>query len=81
MGGDERSLFHANSIGSALSRLLVRSSRPSPCRLQTIAYQQLNEEQLGRVIAMAEKLLSGDTATLNRWNQESLAWRGKQRRK
>lgn len=41
------------------------------------AYKQLNENQLSEVIAMAEKLLAGDAATLARWNTESLQWRGK----
>ncbi len=41
------------------------------------AYKQLNETQLTEVIAMAEKLLAGDTKTLARWNTESLRWRGK----
>jgi hypothetical protein len=46
-----------------------------------VAYKQLNNEQLTRAIAMGEQLLTGDTTTLNRWNNESLAWRGKQKRK
>ena len=46
-----------------------------------VAYKQLNDAQLTRAIAMAEQLLSGDTTTLHRWNNESLTWRGKQKRK
>jgi hypothetical protein len=41
------------------------------------AYKQLNQTQLIAIIAMAEKLLSGDTETLAKWNDESLFWRGK----
>ena len=46
-----------------------------------VAYKQLSDEQLTQAIAMGEQLLSGDTTTLQRWNNESLAWRGKLKRK
>ena len=46
-----------------------------------VAYKQLSDEQLTRAIAMGEQLLSGDATTLHRWNNESLAWRGKLKRK
>lgn len=46
-----------------------------------VAYKQLSDEQLTRAIAMGERLLAGDGDTLSRWNNESLAWRAKQKRK
>ena len=39
------------------------------------AYKQLNNDQLTRCIVMAEQILSGDTASLEAWNRDSLRWR------
>ncbi|MEM6689434.1 MAG: hypothetical protein AAF664_08415 [Planctomycetota bacterium] len=41
------------------------------------AYKQLTEDQLHRCIEMAEKILEGDVDSLQRWNTQSLQWRGK----
>ena len=41
------------------------------------AYRQLDGEQLGRAVKVAEHILEEGDTTLRMLNQQSLAWRGK----
>lgn len=39
------------------------------------AYKQLNDTQLAQAVAIAEEMRRADAATIDKMNQQSLAWR------